>query len=186
MGKRTHNIFFTSDWHIGHKNVLEYDGRPFKDIHEMADSLVKKYNATVGEGDVCYFLGDFSFAKADYAKAIVKQLNGTKVFILGNHDKSHDAMKKLGFDVVMNGATMYIQNELVTMSHFPLKDAIYVSKDKYSMPNFDQFHLHGHTHSKKKYNGKQMHVGVTAWDYKPVSISEVESFISRTKRKEYE
>ncbi len=55
-------------------------------------------------------------------------------------------------------------------------------QNRYSFPDFGQFHLHGHIHSgpsnkKKRIDGRQMDVGVPANKYKPVSLSIVESWI---------
>ena len=57
MGWRK-NIYFTSDWHVGHDNVLKFDNRPFKDVDHMHRVLINNYNSTVKPDDVCYFLGD--------------------------------------------------------------------------------------------------------------------------------
>ena len=51
-------IFFTSDLHFGHENVLRFDNRPFQTIEEMDEELIRRWNAKVGKGDLVYVLGD--------------------------------------------------------------------------------------------------------------------------------
>ena len=52
-------IFFTSDLHFGHENVLKMDNRPFKTVDEMDAELIKRWNKKVNKGDIVYVLGDF-------------------------------------------------------------------------------------------------------------------------------
>ena len=51
-------IFFTSDLHFGHENVLRFDNRPFETVEEMDDELIKRWNDKVAKGDLVYVLGD--------------------------------------------------------------------------------------------------------------------------------
>ena len=152
------NTFFTSDWHIGHTNVIAYDSRPFRDTSHMAEVLISNFNASVGTNDLTYFLGDMGLCKGSELSEVVGRLNGTKVLVLGNHDKGAEAMHKIGFDVVVNGATLWIANQCVTLSHCPLKGVWREHgfgenwhgesrQHRFTTPNFGQFHLHGHIHS---------------------------------------
>lgn len=202
---RLKKTFFTSDWHIGHHNVIKFDNRPFQDIHHMHRVLINNYNSCVQYDDIVYFLGDIGMTNSGMVKSVIMQLNGTKILVLGNHDKGTNAMFDAGFAAVMNAATLYIANERVTLSHCPLpgvwrEDATgmrgAVDKenwhgefrhDKYVVPNEGQFHLHGHIHSPNggkstKILDKQYDVGVVANNYRPVSISQIESWISLYKR----
>jgi calcineurin-like phosphoesterase family protein len=79
--------YFTSDTHFGHTNILKYDNRPFNNIKEHDDVLIKNWNEIITNEDDIYFLGDFSFMRKEIAELIMKQLNGIKFFIKGNHDK---------------------------------------------------------------------------------------------------
>jgi calcineurin-like phosphoesterase family protein len=192
--------FFTSDWHLGHEKSLEYDKRPFRDLNHMHESLVTRFNSTVPQNGITYFLGDMGNRPEDMRKVITR-LNGIKVLILGNHDKGMVTMYNCGFDVVVYSASFYIGDHLVTMSHCPLlgirrEDTSKMknpdenwhgeSRDKHrrsSLKDEGQFHLHGHIHSRKdkpqsvKILGKQFDVGVTANNYTPVSMSQIESWV---------
>lgn len=200
-------IFFTSDWHVGHENVLMLDARPFRDLEHMHEVLVSNYNATVPPDGVCYFLGDVGLCSEAILTSVLSRLNGTKVLVLGNHDRNANAMYRLGFDVVLNTASLLIGGELVTLSHCPLRGVFREDTAgmkgsdgsenwhgerrhlKYSVEDRGQFHLHGHIHSgpandKPRTLGRQMDVGVPANGYRPVSRSQVESWVARTKSEE--
>ena len=202
MSVSSKNIYFTADWHIGHANVIKFDNRPFKDLDHMHKVLVNNYNASVRDSDVCYFLGDVGLANKDLMGPIIRQLNGTKVLIVGNHDKGYNAMYDCGFDVVMHQGAIYLGKNRITMSHCPMlgvfredttnmrgsvTGSLWHGDHKhqaYSVQDEGQFHLHGHIHSpnggqSQRILDRQMDVGVPSNSYRPVSRSQIESWIAR-------
>lgn len=54
-------IWFTSDTHFGHENVLKFTDRPWETIWQMNDAIVDNINGKVAVDDELYILGDFSF-----------------------------------------------------------------------------------------------------------------------------
>lgn len=202
-------LYFTSDWHIGHENVLRYDQRPFKDLNEMHEALIKNFNHWVPTHGITYFLGDMGLCSNGLLKSVIDRLNGTKVLVRGNHDGNFDSMYNAGFDVVIDKAQIMIGKNIVTMTHCPLIGVFREDisgmrgveegstenwhkenqhKDKFSINDFGQFHLHGHIHArgekangKKIIDGRQMDVGICGNNYKPVTLSQIESWIASYK-----
>lgn len=87
--------YFTSDEHYGHRNIIEYAGRPFKSVEEMDAALVFNHNRVVRPCDTVYHLGDFCWSDTRVGNYLA-QLNGTHVLIPGNHDKCFPTHKKWG------------------------------------------------------------------------------------------
>ena len=58
-------IYFTSDLHLYHKNVLTYSKvtRPFDDLESMHNALKTRWNSLVTFDDTVYILGDISFGE---------------------------------------------------------------------------------------------------------------------------
>lgn len=96
-----HNIFFTSDTHFYHKNILKYSpirlhviGRTLEDYeadrkaitHQYSDFLIEKWNEQVTDDDDVYFLGDLAFIGKEKVDALLNKLNGKIHLIKGNHD----------------------------------------------------------------------------------------------------
>ena len=46
------NVHFTSDVHFGHKNIIRYCNRPFKDVDDMDEQLIQRWNSVVKPDDV--------------------------------------------------------------------------------------------------------------------------------------
>lgn len=197
-------IFFTSDWHIGHENCIKFDNRPFKNLDEMHEALITNFNKQVPIDGLTYFLGDMFTHGSELTKSVITRLNGTKILIRGNHDKGVEACYNVGFDVVLNSASLMIENELVTMTHCPLRGLFREDTStmkgnqvgelwhgekrhpEFSIDGFGQFHLSGHIHApnggKSQVKlGRQWDVGVVGNNYRPVHISNVASWISKTK-----
>lgn len=82
--------WFISDTHFGHTNIIEFlDNennriRPFMDIEDHDETLVKNWNERVRPQDRIYHLGDVVMNKR--CLPILSRLNGRKVLIKGNHD----------------------------------------------------------------------------------------------------
>ena len=79
------NIYFTSDTHFGHANILNFCKRPFKDVDEMNEELIKRWNEVISKEDTVFHLGDFAFGGAEIWNKTLPRLNGHIVLILGNH-----------------------------------------------------------------------------------------------------
>lgn len=196
------SIHFTSDWHIGHQNAITFDQRPFSSLDEMHEALIRNYNAQVPKDGICYFLGDIGLSSSEKAREVISRLNGIKACIRGNHDKGDDALYNIGFDIVLNNATIYIAGKRVTMSHCPLRgvfreDVSEMRNSKegemwhgesrhgpYSVTDEGQAHLHGHIHAgpantKLVKDGRQFDVGAPGNNYRPVHKSAVEAWIAQ-------
>ena len=53
-------IFITADLHLGHANIIRYCGRPYRDVNEMNEDLIRRWNSVVSDNDRVFFLGDFA------------------------------------------------------------------------------------------------------------------------------
>lgn len=54
-------IYFTSDLHLGHKNIIKLCDRPFASLEEMDETLIANWNQVVTNGDTIYIVGDLMF-----------------------------------------------------------------------------------------------------------------------------
>ena len=54
-------IYFTSDLHLGHKNIIEYEDRPWVNVDDMTYGIINRWNSIVKPNDEVYILGDFAF-----------------------------------------------------------------------------------------------------------------------------
>ena len=187
-------IFFTSDTHFGHTNIIKYCNRPFVDKEEMNKVLIENWNSVVKPEDTVYHLGDVSFMKQEESYKILKQLNGRKILIRGNHDKGLGAMRAMGFDEAYEKHSITLKNGLeINLSHYPYKQEYENDphvRDKLlrrSMSDDGKILVCGHVHDnwkvKKGRYAKQplINVGVDVWDFKPVSEDELIKFIEENK-----
>ena len=87
------NVWFTSDFHLGHRNIIRYCNRPFDSIEDMDATLLANLNRKVGENDVLYFLGDFCLGDADQAKLYRDRIVCRNIHMIeGNHDTTLRAL----------------------------------------------------------------------------------------------
>src|SRR5713101_6073216 len=82
------DIWFTADFHLGHKNIIRYCNRPFETVEEMNQAILERLNARVKANDILYFLGDFCIGPKARASELRQQIRCKKIFAVpGNHDK---------------------------------------------------------------------------------------------------
>ena len=152
----TERIFFTSDTHFGHKNILKFcpQSRPVKDVEEHDWRLIKNWQEQVAPQDRVYHLGDFFFCNGDRARRILDQLPGQIHFIYGNHDKvissNHDMRAR--FASVSDYKELRIDDIKVCLFHFPIYEWHHI--------HYGSFHLYGHVHGSVQVPGRAMDVGV--------------------------
>ena len=78
--------FFTADTHFGHLGAMKKFRRPFQDVREMNETLIRNWNSVVKPTDWVFHLGDFGKWAGVNLEQVFNLLNGTKVLIVGNHD----------------------------------------------------------------------------------------------------
>ena len=82
-------IWFTSDTHFGHENMLRLSDRPWSTVAQMNAAIIDSINSKVAADDELYILGDFSFRMTvQDAYELRKSIACKRVHLLpGNHDK---------------------------------------------------------------------------------------------------
>ena len=54
-------IYFTSDLHLGHDNIIRFTNRPFDSVEEMNDRIIQNYNSIIHKNDLVYILVDLTY-----------------------------------------------------------------------------------------------------------------------------
>lgn len=174
-------IWFTSDPHFGHANVIDYCDRPFASVDHMDAALIKSYHARIGPDDTVWCLGDFSFHKGPRTKSILASLPGTWHLVQGNHDKGGTI--SAGFASVQWFKRLTAPHALpdgtppIVMSHFPF--LTWWGSHRGSTC------LHGHAHGNLPPSPgvRRLDVGVDAQyqrtrKYEPISLEEVTALLA--------
>jgi calcineurin-like phosphoesterase family protein len=172
------DIFFTADHHFNHKRIIEYCSRPFKDVSEMNEVLIQKWNSKVKPGDTVYHLGDFAFGSVEDQLKILKRLNGDINFVLGSHDKdlpeAVEAFNKeqevASHKILGPMATVCVEKTEITLCHYSMRT--------WPKSHYNTWHLFGHSHGKLEGWGKSFDVGVDAWQFEPLSFIEVKEVMA--------
>lgn len=181
--------WFTSDTHFRHRNIIDYDGRPYSNLEEMEEALIANWNVCVGKNDIVYHLGDFAFMGASKWHEIADDLNGRIVIVRGNHDLGNRAtLSNIGLyntkiidvaDIV----SIEVGQRKVIMSHYPYALPGMDNRNRELWPaNNGLWLLHGHIHKhghglvdvpRVNKEMKMINVGCMNWDYFPVSEAQI-------------
>ena len=176
--------WWTSDHHFGHANIIGYCARPFSDVDAMNKAMVDRWNDVVADEDEVWILGDLVMGQLTVnLSAHVWRLKGRKILVPGNHDVCWRHRKKgptqvtayhdLGgiARIVDEPKPVVLAGQQVQINHFPYAlDTRYDLKFMEHRPKDDGgWLLHGHIHEKWRQDGRQINVGVDAWDFTPVS-----------------
>lgn len=170
-------IYFTSDQHFYHENMIRRMGRPFANAQDMNETLVENWNRRVGPEDEVYILGDVTMKGPAEAETMLRRLHGRKYLIRGNHDHFVDRPE---FDAslfrwVKDYHVLRYEGRRFVLFHYPIEE-------------WDQFfrgayHLHGHQHYGAETNLenrarglRRYNVCVDANAFTPVSIDEIIAF----------
>lgn len=196
------NLFFTSDTHFYHKNIIKYSKRPFADINEMNRTMIENINSKVPQDAILYHFGDFGFGSEEDMMKILEQIHCKILFIDGNHDKPMRASKVRDFfnplqlfkSFVRSTIRPGLTQEVVPCLELKVKDSDAPRGEQlivmchYPMLTWNKAHhgswmLHGHCHGSMRYPfpAKIMDVGVDPQGFFPVSYEEVKRHMNKVK-----
>jgi len=146
----TTKTFFIADLHLGHKNILSYDNRPFKTIEEHDNTIINNWNKTVTPDDDIYILGDISWHNIDDTIKIFQSLHGKKHLIIGNHDKSqlkNKSIRDLFVEIKDYKEIILPDNKIIVLSHYPIPC--------FNKHYYGSYHLYRHVHNSFEENMMQ-------------------------------
>lgn len=164
--------YFTSDLHLGHKNIIEYEDRPWKTVEDMSIGLIRNWNNIVIAKDDVYILGDFAFQNSymtcEKINEVLKALNGKKHLIIGNHDTyiNKQNFNPRYFEEITPYKEIKEDGKFIVLCHYPI--------ESWNGKQYGSIHLHGHTHqpdSRPEMN--RYNVGCMLYDYTPVTLNDL-------------
>lgn len=174
--------WFSSDHHIGHRNIINLARRPHADLDEMHADLARRWNSVVSPNDDVYYLGDLTLGSVKVGLEWFAALNGRKrMFVLGNHDRGwntrkppYDAYFEVFEQVVIDPVGLSVWGEPTwLLSHLPPSGDSRDGEDRYAdrrpLDHAGRVILHGHCHGRWRKRGHWIDVGVDAWGGYPVS-----------------
>lgn len=177
-----HNVFFTSDSHFQHKNIIKYVNRPFPTVRDMDSALLKNWNAVVGKKDYVFHAGDFCFGSKSSWAYLLDALNGVKYLAAGNHDKSITPDKFVDvqqrFSIrILGDPEMESDGQRIVVDHYPMLS--------WYQSHRGSWQLYGHVHGGFSNKGdirttpNQLDIGVDVHDFTPISYEEVKFIITK-------
>lgn len=166
------NIWFVSDTHFGHENILKFigdDGNPirpgFDNVRDMDDFMIDQWNSVIKSQDYVWHLGDFMLGQQQAAGEMCRTLNGHKRLVVGNHDNIK--MVSPHFEKV---ELWRIWKEFnFTCTHFPIRP---------DQLRKTAFNVHGHIHQnimQKDAMDDPMYINVCVehWNYTPIHLDQI-------------
>ena len=169
--------FFTADTHFGHENVIKHSRRPFADVDEMNAALRQNWNARVTDKDDIYIMGDFFYKGSGGPTQIIKQLNGRKHLIRGNHDGRYlkDAAFREQFVEIVDLLNLNVDGKHIILCHYPIAE----------WPRYFQgsWHIHGHIHNRRgetfeflRTKERALNAGADITHFSPVTFDELKTY----------
>jgi len=161
-------IYLIGDLHLDHTNIIKYCNRPFSSVDEMNDTMVQRWNDTVGVEDTVYYLGDIAYGRGSRDGSWWWQkLNGKKILIKGNHDRKEN----------IRGITPVHRWYIVELGGIQF---LLVHSPEYDKPEWGGWLIHGHHHNNNldKYplvsrKRKTINVSAEILDYYPISLDKL-------------
>lgn len=190
--KEGQKIWFTSDLHFGHRNIINFCNRPWENTTQMEKGLIENWNNTVDDNDIVFVLGDtFWFNDSHRIRKVLAQLKGKDIYLIpGNHDdfdsyhRVDDPRIHLCADVVCCWFTEENKPiKEVWLSHYPMM----------TWPHRERnvIQLFGHIHSQPgKESGvdqdlplhwNQADVGCDFWKWTPIDLDTMVAYCKMKK-----
>jgi calcineurin-like phosphoesterase family protein len=182
-------LWFTSDTHYNHGNICSATTqwanpvtlREFKSLEHMNAHLVGNINEKVGQDDILFHLGDWSFGGFEQIELFRNQIVCKNVHIItGNHDH-HIENNREGIQSIFSSVNKYLNLVVKWNVGTPLMGEQRFALMHFPIASWDNMargaiHLHGHVHfeaDKRIGMGKMMDVGVDGNELYPIEMSEV-------------
>ncbi len=113
------NIWFSSDIHFMHANIIKYCKRPFESADKMDEVIIENWNKLISKNDLIFFLGDFSMSKEAYTQILPRLQFKKMFFILGNHDRK-STLREVGTQDICSEIEIHKSLTIKVTAHTPI------------------------------------------------------------------
>ena len=163
------NLWFISDTHFDHGNIIKHCDRPFGDWREMNAAMIDNWNDLVKPEDHIWHLGDFVYGrKRRPIRYFTEQLNGHIHLIIGGHDRIKD-VEQGGLESYQYYKELRDPQHIV-LFHYPL--------ESWNGSFRGSIHLHGHCHGNLQHIlPRRLDISVDSHRFRPINYDELESLL---------
>lgn len=153
--------YVTSDLHLQHKNILEYEANDFSSVEEHDETIIENWNHTVSRNDTVIVAGDVAFCSKTKTSELVHRLCGNKILIYGNHDCSRSI-------------EFWIKAGFLSASRYPiLYDGVVISHRPPNMVLDAMVYMYGHVHTNTNFatvTSNTACICTSRWGFMPVKL----------------
>lgn len=157
-------VWFTGDTHFDHTNIIKYCNRPFKNVDEMNETIIERWNSKVNSYDDVYHVGDFAFRRESFEK-FYPSLKGKIHLIRGNHDPGYHVIRDIIGNYLPDILELKINGFNLVLCHYAMR--------VWNRSHYGSINLYGHSHGTIAPTSQSCDVGVDCWDFYPVTLSEI-------------
>lgn len=155
------NIWFVSDSHFNHDNIIRLSRRPAENVTDMNELMIQRWNEAVKDDDTVYHLGDFAYPpKNEHHMTfdeIGARLKGKKILIRGNHDRERMKETEKGqeifnhwmWDFYSDYEELKYGKTRIMLFHYPI--------DTWRNAHHGALHFHGHVHCNSSQPGQKFY-----------------------------
>ena len=157
-------VWFTSDTHFGHANIIRLSNRPFTSVSDMDTAIKSNWQSRVRPEDDVWHLGDFAFKNGRAAASYLSELPGNKHLVWGNHD-SEETKNLPGWASSQAMAEIKLGKTVIVLCHYAMR--------VWHWSGGGTLQLYGHSHGTLPGNDQSCDVGVDCWGFCPVTLDDI-------------
>lgn len=177
--------FFIADLHFCHESIIEMSHRPFANITEMHETMIRRWNRVVRPKDEVFIVGDFLYKGiAQEANELLRRLRGRKYLIRGNHEKylNQPEFDTALFEWVKDYHTFKENKQQYVLFHYPILEWKGYFRD--SILIYGHVHNNNSAYFAKTLGPNAVIVGADMLDFTPISQTQILELVAKRKQEQ--
>ena len=169
-------VYFISDLHLGHRNILKYRSH-FSSIEDHDNTIIENIMTVANKRNILWILGDVIFERGEdnryynMVKRISDSFESLNI-VIGNHDTDNHYRQQLLFDLWKDGVYNKVHSLVgykdSWLTHCPIHPEEIRKK---------QMVIHGHTHNHIIDDPRYFNACCEHVDYTPINYQVIKEIV---------